>query len=433
MGTEITLDIGGMTITWSKNDRGHDHGFLFQSADRKRFHCDVADYEEGGSDAAKVAEMEIGFTRPLRTVVPRLELLGYTIAAAKVDYDEMAEACREQDSEETPPDLMTFEEFVALLKTVAVGDLDNTFVSNLDDSAVQGRFNDERQKARIPYYSSYDTDAYSERSYFGSLVRFLHPYALLRLLAENPANLDLNLDWQYGPLVSAGWAQADQFEPNARRTQTYLIATEGSSDIHILDRAFQLLRPEIADFFRFIDVKEGHPFSGTGSLVKFAEGLAKIDVHNRTVFLLDNDAEGVSGFRKISKMVLPMNMRTITLPPLDAFSKFPSCGPDGELLADINGKAASIECYLDLSANGLPRPLVRWTNFKEDMGVYQGSLVEKERYYKAFFDRTGRKEPYDTSNLNAALAAIVDTCTTMATEMFRHDAESVTSRANALI
>ena len=61
--------------------------------------------------------------------------------------------------------------------------------------------------------------------------------------------------------------------------------------------------------------------------------------------------------------------------------------------------------------NGLPRPLVRWTNFKEDLGAYQGSLVEKERYYKAFFDRTGRKEPYDTSNLNAALAAIVDTCT----------------------
>ena len=35
-------------------------------------------------------------------------------------------------------------------------------------------------------------------------------------------------------------------------------------------------RPGIADFFRFIDVSGSHPFSGTGNLVKFAEGLAKI-------------------------------------------------------------------------------------------------------------------------------------------------------------
>lgn len=31
MATEITLDIGGMTVAWVRNDRGPDHGFLFQS------------------------------------------------------------------------------------------------------------------------------------------------------------------------------------------------------------------------------------------------------------------------------------------------------------------------------------------------------------------------------------------------------------------
>ena len=34
----------------------------------------------------------------------------------------------------------------------------------------------------------------------------------------------------------------------------------------------------------FIDANERHPFSGTGSLVKFAEGLAKIDVQNQKSF-----------------------------------------------------------------------------------------------------------------------------------------------------
>ncbi|MCP3368715.1 hypothetical protein [Bradyrhizobium cajani] len=141
--------------------------------------------------------------------------------------------------------------------------------------------------------------------------------------------------------------------------------------MHILKRAFQLLRPEIADFFRFIDVSERHPFSGTGSLVKFAEGLAKIDVQNRTVFVLDND-EGLSAFRKIQALALPINMRVTVLPSLKEFGLFPTTGLGGAALADINGRAASIECYLDLHVGGLPAPLVQWTNYK-DTGTYQGA------------------------------------------------------------
>jgi hypothetical protein len=73
-------------------------------------------------------------------------------------------------------------------------------------------------------------------------------------------------------------------------------------------------------------------------------------------------------------------MRTITLPPISAFDSFSVVGPAGEALADINARAASIECYLDLYADGLPPPMVRWTNFKEEIGGYQGALLGKERY-----------------------------------------------------
>ena len=43
---------------------------------------------------------------------------------------------------------------------------------------------------------------------------------------------------------------------------------------HILKHALAVLRPEVADLFRFIDVSKGHPFPGTGTLIEFAEGLA---------------------------------------------------------------------------------------------------------------------------------------------------------------
>jgi len=434
LGTEISLDIGGISIAWAKNNRGEDHGFLFQPGDRKRFPCAQIDYELEEDDDPDRAEMEMGFTRSLRAVLPRLELLGFTLPAAEAEYARDAAANLEQrkfdrevagENDVTPLEVMPFKDFLAFLAGVNIIDLDATFVNGGGDEEkrIMGRFTDEVFKSRIPYYDDmYDRQFWSERSYFGSLIGFLHPYALLRLLAENPGNLDVQLEWQYGPLVFNGWVEESQFISGARRTQTYLIATEGSSDTHVLKRAFQLLRPEIADFFRFIDVSQRHPFSGTGSLVKFAEGLAKIDVHNRTVFLLDNDAEGSSAFHKIGNMLLPVNMRAMTLPALNEFIAFQTVGPEGETEADINGRAAAIECYLDLEADGLPPPVVRWTNFKEDVAVYQGALQHKDLYSKAFFDRAGHGgKPYETVKLDAVLGAIIGVCTSMATEMLERD------------
>ena len=156
---------------------------------------------------------------------------------------------------------------------------------------------------RLPGFSPYDQQAYSERSYFGTLVGIIHPYSLLRVLAGNSENLGAEVVWQYGPLVENGYASESEFVPAARRTQTFLVATEGSSDAHVLKHAFSLLRPEVADFFRFIDVSERHPFPGTGNLLKFAEGLAKIDVQNQLVFLFDNDAEGYDAYQRLSSFL----------------------------------------------------------------------------------------------------------------------------------
>ncbi|MEE4208299.1 MAG: hypothetical protein V2I43_03415, partial [Parvularcula sp.] len=84
--------------------------------------------------------------------------------------------------------------------------------------------------------------------------------------------------------------------------QKSLIATEGASDARIIKRALEILRPDVADFFNFVDMDERHHFWGTGNLVKFAEGLLRIDVQNKVLFLLDNDAEGVDAHRKLNAL-----------------------------------------------------------------------------------------------------------------------------------
>jgi hypothetical protein len=96
VGTEISLDIGGLSIDWSKNARGADHGALFQEVDRKRLRSDQIDYgyfAESGEDPGLT---EMAFARRLEDVVPRLELLGFTLEAAKAEYLDVVEARREE-------------------------------------------------------------------------------------------------------------------------------------------------------------------------------------------------------------------------------------------------------------------------------------------------------------------------------------------------
>ena len=54
--------------------------------------------------------------------------------------------------------------------------------------------------------------------------------------------------------------------------------TEGSSDAKIIQNALQLFRPHIADFFRFVDMEDGYPFSGIGNLHKFTQGLPSVSM-----------------------------------------------------------------------------------------------------------------------------------------------------------
>ena len=282
MGTEITLDIEDLSITYAKNSRGFDHGSLFQEQDRKRIESDQIDYDYFEREGEDPASMEMAFVRSLQDIVPRLELLGFSLDRVRREYEQCVKKWKEErlsfldDDAGKYPEPMSFPEFQQFAIQYPISSLDNTYVNYFDSEGrkkIQGRFNDKKVTSRIPNCNNHGGQGFSERSYFGELVNILHPYSVMRLLADEGTNNQSTVVWQYGPLVEAGWATEDEFISCAKRTETFLIVTEGSSDVHILQHALNILRPDIADFFRFIDVSESHPFSGTGNLVRFAEGL----------------------------------------------------------------------------------------------------------------------------------------------------------------
>lgn len=414
MGTEIALTIGGVSLSYAKNHMGMDFGFLFQEGDESHRKLDGIDYEyyqEHPEEQADLEDYESVFAKPLARVLPRLTLLNSTIEAARAEYEAIVadaiELASYADPPEPKPPLLSFDEYCALVCRYPLTSLTAGYIE--EDEEAKGRLKADKDFDRIPWTDNSNL-FWSEVSYFGAKLAILSAESMLHVFALNPANLTVDVVWEFGPLVHAGWESRGSFQPGVRRKQKVLIATEGASDARIIKRALDILRPDVADFFNFVDVDERHHFWGTGNLVKFAEGLLRIDIHNKVLFVFDNDAEGVEAYRKLEALNLPPNMRSMLLPNLDEFRKFPARGPEGVSISDINGRAAAIECYLDLNLSAYSPAQVLWSNYKKDIDAWHGALEFKDSYQRHFYDQppeTLREGRYDASKLLKLLDALI--------------------------
>ncbi|MDA8154049.1 MAG: HEPN/Toprim-associated domain-containing protein [Acidithiobacillus sp.] len=421
MGTSIELCIGNVSLSYSKNHMGIDYGFLFQEGDLFDRNMDpiaYGSYEEHPEEMGELDEAEELFARTLSRILPRLEILGFTLEAARAEYQAVVAEAVELDSyselEEKKYEYLSFEEFCNLACRYPLSDLKSGYIEYETpdrDMLSQGRFAaDIDEFDRIPWTDNSDS-YWSETSFLSARVCILSAESMLRVFALNAANAEVEVTWAFGSIVHAGWVQREAFLPGAQQKQKVLIATEGVSDARIIRRSLDILRPDVADFFNFVDVNERHHFWGTGNLVKFAEGLLRIDVLNQVLFVFDNDAEGVDAYRKLEKLTLPGNMRAMLLPDLEDFREFATLGPEGVSVSDINGRAAAIECYLDLRLDQYPPPQVTWSNFKKDIGAWHGVLDYKDSYSKHFYDQSDdllRNGSYDVSKLLKLNDALIE-------------------------
>lgn len=159
----------------------------------------------------------------------------------------------------------------------------------------------------------------------------------------------------------------------------------------------------------FIDMAENYASTGTGNVLRFCQGVASIKIQNKVLVVLDNDTSGVDAFHRVQALSLPRNLRVTVLPTLDEMTNFRTLGPAGESLEGVNGGAVSIECFLDLRFGPGARPSMRWTNFNPNRGTYQGELVDKAEYVRAFFPNI-RQSKYDTTKLSYLWRFLLSRC-----------------------
>jgi HEPN/Toprim N-terminal domain 1 len=406
MGSMIHLAVGRLEIDWGKNGGFTDHSPLFQQSDLRQvpYYYVKEDGEtyidSSGQERYELfAEYKDGMSKPLGQVVDRIELLGHTLKHCEREFRYLSELNTFDDQR------FTHEELKQALLSIDVNaisadygemgeDFGKFFRRQIFDRLGLGAI------AKDPNYARYDPSEGMEN---------LSAYSILRLLALNPKARDLPVTWQFADVEEGGWADRRVFVRSLDQSNRFLIVTEGSSDAKIIQHAFNLLKPHIADFFDFVDMEEGYPFSGTGNLFRFLQGLISISIQNNVVVIYDNDAEGIANYERSCALNVPTNMLILKLPNSRDFAEFDTIGPNGRQIADINGCAAAIECYLDLGA----RPLVRWTSFNSKTNTYQGELINKTSYMRSFLDQRERVDGYDYSRIEAVLDIIITNCVRM--------------------
>ncbi|MCE4574958.1 hypothetical protein [Caballeronia sp. CLC5] len=167
----------------------------------------------------------------------------------------------------------------------------------------------------------------------------------------------------------------ERYPENAPR----ILLTEGVSDADILKKALSVLFPHLLGYFTFFDFHGAKAGGGASQLISVVKAFAAAGVANRVVAVLDNDTAGREARRALRDVRLPENLAIVHYPEREWMKRYPTLGPSGNVLLNVNGTAASIELYLGrdvLEQDGHLCP-VQWAGYSQSLNAYQGELLDK--------------------------------------------------------
>jgi hypothetical protein len=189
----------------------------------------------------------------------------------------------------------------------------------------------------------------------------------------------------YSDLNGGGYMEISEFN---NRSNNPVIVVEGPNDYNILSQSLKIIYPELVDNITFLDIDSYKVESNAGAVVKMIKSFAGAGIKNRILAVLDNDTGAQSALRAIKNkpIKLPNNLGIAQYPNIKICEKYPTIGPQGESLMDINGLAGSIEMYLgkEILTRDDELEKVMWTSYMSDVQKYQGELINKKEVNKRF-------------------------------------------------
>lgn len=408
MGSIISLGIKKFEIDWGKNFSFTNHSKLYTKDDFES----TAKYYYVSDEDKIVVEEKMGASSKLKNVKERLDLLGYNKYSLKKMYEESLKDYIYYNDDDC---VLSYEDFYEFIISLDLEKIDITEViihseCYIDDGFDMGEYFTQclsKDKEINDRLITIINKVSSPDFIIGEFFESIDPYVILRILADNEKNLEYDVEWRYADVVENGWVRKKDLYKGVDNCNKITIVTEGSTDSFILNKTIFDLYPNISDFFTFIDMKENYPFTGVGNLCNFCLGLDKINVINNIMIIFDNDTAGLISYEKAIKKCKSTNICITHLPDMDSLKRIKACGPNGEIYCDINGKAVAIECFLDFNSVDF-LPSIRWSTFYESVNKYQGSLINKDEYTKAFKKAKLSDDAYDVSKLRFLINYLID-------------------------
>lgn len=167
-----------------------------------------------------------------------------------------------------------------------------------------------------------------------------------------------------------------------------IILTEGITDKVVIEESLKLLFPHLHEYYSFMDFSFLPP-GGASNLVNLLKSFSGAGISNKVLALFDNDAAAFSAIDSIKRIQLPSNIKILHYPDIDLAQNYPTIGPNGPSVQDINGSACSIELYFGediLKESGTLTP-VQWKSLDKRINIYQGEIQNKDKLKKLFMGK----------------------------------------------
>ncbi len=230
---------------------------------------------------------------------------------------------------------------------------------------------------------------WKDDTYFGIDLYYVDegigsPWDVFRIILE-AFKSDEIITLDYTNLFEGGWCDEVPEEKEYSVSKT-VILTEGSTDTSVISEAMKLLYPHMVKFYSFIDFSTYVVQGSTNYLTHYLKAFIAAGIENKIIALYDNDSAGLSEIESLKRIPIPPNVRIMHLPDLEMCYNYPTIGPAGKSVDNINGRACSIEMFLGkdiLKQNGEYEP-IRWKSYIDKVAAYQGEIISKSEVLKQF-------------------------------------------------
>lgn len=348
-----------------------------------------------GTQRDDETETAIEYSATVTDVIDRLNLMGFTVEASRVQFDlgvkeklgTFLEWQKDGDGEWLNPN-------IELLKELTYDSYMEAFAEIFNNKLVRWTSVEELPDNSTPLMKYIFRDDDYEM-YFGFPrcdIRFF-----LRTVMELVPNSGI-VTQDITDLVDGGYYNRDDAICEVAVDgligdyivdSKILVLTEGSSDKHILEGALNLLFPHLSGYYSFMDFGISKAAGGAPALVNTIKAFVGAGVGNRVVALFDNDTAAKVAQKALVGIDIPPTIQILNYPEIDIARSYPTLGPTGLSNVDINGLAGSIEIYLGrdvLEEDGQLIP-IQWKGYDSSLNQYQGEILNKNSIQRRYSEK----------------------------------------------